>query len=67
VDRSDKNLRESTDELTPIDDLYDANQQLRSEVERLRAAIETAAAMVRNADPDLADALLRTLDRSKCR
>ena len=34
---------------------------LIAENERLRAAIETAAAMVRNADPDLADALLQRL------
>jgi hypothetical protein len=32
---------------------------------RLRAAVETAAAMVRNADPDLSDALLRTLGSAK--
>jgi hypothetical protein len=33
---TDKTLRESADELTPIDNLYDANQRLRAENERLR-------------------------------
>lgn len=35
--------------------------ELRVENERLRAVVETAAAMVRQADPVLADALLRRL------
>jgi seryl-tRNA synthetase len=39
-------------------------QLVRAEVERLRAVVETAAAMVRKADPDLADALLRQLNQT---
>jgi len=39
--------------------------ELRAEVERLRATVETAVAMVRSTDSDLADALLRSLAKPK--
>lgn len=41
--------------------------RLHAENERLRAAVETAAAMVNQADPDLSAALLKLLGRDKCR
>jgi len=41
---------------------YKAWQKSQAEVRRLRTLVETAAAMVAKADPDLADALLRRLE-----
>jgi predicted nucleic acid-binding Zn-ribbon protein len=46
-------------------EMHIAADKFLREIRRLGAAIETAAAMVRHADPDLADAFLRTLDSHK--
>lgn len=44
------------------DDVIAERAALHAENERLRAVVQTAAAMVKQADPDLSSALLRQLD-----
>jgi len=57
------------EDILDVLDMYErslANRaDLAAENERLRASIETAAAMVNQADPDLSAALLRLLTRDK--
>lgn len=55
-ERFDKRYRDAEDEV----------ERLQRSCDRLRASMETAAALARHSDSDLANAMLQALDRSSC-